>query len=119
MPLGSTYFGAATKSVHQMTRWLMMLLTVTVLSETFTQNHTLPGYNSRQIHNKQVEQNQDRHIGAVEIEQEDWKFYADELELFTDTHELIASGNVVYATATNRIDAARIELNTETKTGTF
>ena len=119
MPLGSTHFGAATKSGHQMTRWLMMLLTVTVLSVTFSQAQTLPGYNSRQFRIERVGENHVRLIGAVEIEQEDWKFYADELELFTDTHELIASGNVVYATATNRIAAERVEFNTETKTGTF
>ena len=105
MPLGSTHFGAATKSVLQMTRWLMMLLTVTVLSVTFSQAQTLPGYNSRQFRIERVGENHVRLIGAVEIEQEDWKFYADELELFTDTHELIASGNVVYATATNRKQA--------------
>ncbi len=57
--------------------------------------------------------------GQVEIECGEQSFAADEVELFTDTHKLIATGNVVFTSGTNRIAADRLEYNTETRTGIF
>ena len=58
-------------------------------------------------------------IGQVEIDCGDQSFAADEVELFTDTHTLIATGNVVFTSGTNRIAADRLDYNTETRTGVF
>jgi LPS-assembly protein len=58
-------------------------------------------------------------IGEVEISCGDQTFSADEVELFNDTHRLLASGNVVFTSENNRIAADRLEYNTETRTGTF
>ena len=58
-------------------------------------------------------------IGQVEIQCGDQSFAADEVELFTDTHKLIAIGNVVFTSGTNRIAADRLDYNTETRTGIF
>src|SRR5690606_18013655 len=46
-------------------------------------------------------------------------FAADEVEFFSDRNLLIATGNVVFTTGTNRIAADRLEYNTEKGTGTF
>ena len=58
-------------------------------------------------------------VGQVEIECGEQSFAADEVEIFTDTHKLLASGNVVFTTGNNRIAADRLEYNTETRTGVF
>ena len=58
-------------------------------------------------------------VGQVEIDCGDQSFAADEVELFTDTHRLIATGNVVFTSGTNRIAADRLDYNTETRTGIF
>ena len=60
-----------------------------------------------------------RLIGAVEIERDDWKFFAEEVELFTDTERLVASGNVVYTSADTSLAADRVEFDMKTQTGTF
>ncbi len=57
--------------------------------------------------------------GQVEIECGEQSFAADEVELFTDTHKLIATGNVVFTSGTSRVAADRLEYNTETRTGIF
>lgn len=57
--------------------------------------------------------------GEVEIECGEQSFAADEIELFESTHTLIATGNVVFTSGSNRIAADRLEYNTQTKTGTF
>ncbi len=58
-------------------------------------------------------------IGQVEIECGEQSFAADEVELFTDTHKLIAIGNVVFTSGSSRIAADRLDYNTETRTGIF
>jgi LPS-assembly protein len=58
-------------------------------------------------------------IGQVEIYCDDQSFSADEIEGFNDTHQMIATGNVVFTHGTSRIAADRMEYNTQTKTGTF
>ena len=58
-------------------------------------------------------------IGQVEINCNDQSFSADEVEGFNDTHQIIATGNVVFTQGTSRIAADRMDYNTQTKTGTF
>ena len=60
-----------------------------------------------------------RRIGNVEVECPDMKFYADEVELFTDTNRLVATGNVVFVSMTNQIGAERLEFDIKAGTGTF
>lgn len=57
--------------------------------------------------------------GDVELESGDTKFYADQVEIFTDQDKMVASGNVVMATSTQRIGADSMEFNIRTKLGTF
>jgi LPS-assembly protein len=47
------------------------------------------------------------------------KFSADQVELFTDTSKLVASGNVVFTNPEGRIAAERVEFDLNSDTGTF
>ena len=68
---------------------------------------------------EQVTKGHIRLKGQVEIDCGDQTFAADEVELFEDTHQLIATGDVVFTSGKNRVAADRLEYNTQTKTGTF
>lgn len=57
--------------------------------------------------------------GDVEIESGDTKFFADEVEIFTDQNKMVARGNVVMSTPTQRIGAESMEFDIKTKLGTF
>lgn len=79
-----------------------------------------PGFTmSKQWTIERLAENHWKLVGAVEIEKDDMKFYADEVEIFSDTGALIAIGNVVYSSGGNRIAADRLEFNTNTRLGTF
>ena len=58
-------------------------------------------------------------IEDVQIDCNDIQLFADQAELFSDVDRLIAIGNVVFVSGTNRISAERLSFNTRTKTGTF
>jgi LPS-assembly protein len=58
-------------------------------------------------------------IKDVHVDCNDIQLFADQAELFTDVDRMLASGNVVFVSGTNRISAERMEFNTRTKTGTF
>ncbi len=60
-----------------------------------------------------------RRSGAVEIDCGSMKFFADQVELFTDTNRLVAAGNVVFVTPGSRIAAERLEFDTARGTGVF
>ena len=47
------------------------------------------------------------------------QFFADEVDLYSDTNQLVASGNVVFTSAEGRIAAETVEFNTLTGEGTF
>ena len=82
----------------------------------------IPGYDSKQFRIEQIDTNHLRLTGQVEIENIDvkgQKFYANVVDIHTDTHLLEASGNVLYETATARIAAERVVFNTRAGTGTF
>jgi LPS-assembly protein len=78
------------------------------------------GYTSSQMRLERVTSTHWRFGGQVELDHESGvKFFADEADLYTDTHQLVARGNVVFANAEGRISAERLEFNTESQTGTF
>lgn len=79
-----------------------------------------PGFTlSKQWTIERVGDNHWKLIGAVEIEKDEMKFFADEIDIYTDTDLLTAEGNVVFTDGRNRIAADRLEFNTETRLGTF
>ncbi len=57
--------------------------------------------------------------GDVEIQRDDVKFFADEVDIFTDVHMLHAKGNVLFTNGTTRIAADTAEFDYETKLGVF
>jgi lipopolysaccharide assembly outer membrane protein LptD (OstA) len=74
---------------------------------------------NRQWTIEQISKNHYKLKGEVEIDCGDQSFAADEIELFEDTHKMIATGDVVFTSGNNRIAADRLEYNTQTKTGIF
>ena len=74
---------------------------------------------NRQWTIEQISKNHYKLKGEVEIDCGDQSFAADEIELFDDTHKMIATGDVVFTSGNNRIAADRLEYNTQTKTGIF
>jgi LPS-assembly protein len=78
------------------------------------------GFTSSQWRLERLSSTHLRFSGQVEVEhQSGVRFFADEMDLHTDTHLLTASGNVVFSNADGRISADRLEFNTKTQTGTF
>lgn len=67
----------------------------------------------------QVTKDHIRRSGGVEVVCADMQFFADEMELFLDRHQLVAKGNVVFASSGSRIAADRMEFDTRERTGTF
>ncbi len=68
---------------------------------------------------EQVSSTHLRLTGEVEIEGDTVRFYADEVNLYTDTNRLVATGNVVFSSPEGRISADRVDYDTKTGTGTF
>ncbi|HEY3382748.1 MAG TPA: LPS assembly protein LptD [Vicinamibacterales bacterium] len=66
-----------------------------------------------------ISKNHVKLIRAVEAQSGDTKFYADEVESFTDIHKVVATGNVTVRQPDSQISADRAEFNTETRLGTF
>ena len=50
---------------------------------------------------------------------ENWEFYADQVDLYTDESRLVATGNVVFSSGGGRVAAERAEFNIDDNTGTF
>ena len=65
------------------------------------------------------DENHFRLIKNVQVNCNDIQFFADEAEVFADLDRVLASGNIVFVSSSNRISADRMEFNTKTKTGTF
>jgi folylpolyglutamate synthase/dihydrofolate synthase len=80
----------------------------------------IPGLNtSKQFTIERLGENHWKLTGEVELEKDDMRFFADEVEYFADSEIVLARGNVVYASRDNRIAADRMEFNTKTRTGVF
>jgi LPS-assembly protein len=58
-------------------------------------------------------------VGSVELAQGSMKFYADEVEYFTNTDRLLAAGNVLLTEVDHLIAADRADFNAKTRLGTF
>ena len=58
-------------------------------------------------------------INQAAIEGPNLKFFADDVDLYTNTNRIVASGNVVFTNSEGRISAERLEFNTGTGIGTF
>ncbi len=54
----------------------------------------------------------------VRIDCDDMHLTADQMEIF-DGHRVVATGNVLFESATNRVASERLEFDTKTRTGTF
>ena len=68
----------------------------------------------------EIEGDHIRIVDAVEIPMPSGDtFFADQVDIYTDTSRLIATGNVVVANAEGRISANRVEFDLATGTGTF
>lgn len=80
----------------------------------------IPGLNtSKQFTIERLGETHWKLTGEVELEKDDMRFFADEVDYYTDTETVFARGNVVYASRDNRIAADRMEFNTRTRTGVF
>src|SRR3954453_24194110 len=55
----------------------------------------------------------------VQIDCDEMQLFADHVESFQAEGRVIATGNVLYVSGGNRINAERLEFNTKTRTGTF
>ena len=67
----------------------------------------------------QVEKNHIKLTGAVECRRGDLVLFADEAEIWTDTHRVVLTGNVTFRQRDAQITADRAEFNSETRLGTF
>ncbi len=77
------------------------------------------GFSSRQMQMERVSETHWKLTGLVEVECERVKFFADAIEMFTDTNRLVATGNVVFSSPAARIAAEKAEFDTSTLTGVF
>ncbi len=55
----------------------------------------------------------------VQIDCDEMQLFADHMEFFQTEGRVIATGNVLFVTGGNRINAERMDFNTRTRTGTF
>ena len=72
---------------------------------------------SRSAH--QISDNHIRFTGDVEIVCDQDKFFADEMDVYTDTNLIEARGNIVFVSSDGQINADRMTFNTKTRTGVF
>ncbi len=77
------------------------------------------GFSSRQIQMERVSETHWKLSGLVEVECERVKFFADAIEIFTDTDRLVATGNVVFSSPLARVAAESADFDTKTLTGVF
>lgn len=81
--------------------------------------NAVSGFSSKQTQMERVSDTHWKLTGLVEVECERVKFFADAIEMFTDTNRLIATGNVVFSSPAARIAAEKAEFDTSTLTGVF
>jgi LPS-assembly protein len=78
------------------------------------------GYVSSQMRIDRPSASHVRLTGEVQVDYENGlQFFADEVDLHTDTNILTAHGNVVFVNPEGRISAERVEFNIDSQTGTF
>jgi LPS-assembly protein len=67
----------------------------------------------------QLEKNHIKLSGAVECRRDDLELFADDVEIWTDTHRVVLTGNVTFRQRDAQISADRAVFNSETRLGTF
>lgn len=77
------------------------------------------GFGSKQVQMERVSETHWKLSGLVEVECERVKFFADAIEIFTDTNRLVATGNVVFTSPLARVAAESADFDTKTLTGVF
>ena len=106
----------------------LICLTVLIVSLAAARDagaQQIPGWNQKSFSFESLGDGRYRLMREVDIEGEPGspnagqKFFADDLQLDTNTGELIAIGNVVFSTPTARISSDSVVFNTKTKMGTF
>ena len=76
--------------------------------------------NSDQAHFEKIDADHWKLTGQVVLEpQTGVKLYADQVDLFMNTHTLTASGNVVFSNPEGRLSAERVDFDIDKGTGTF
>lgn len=76
-------------------------------------------FDSRQFRIEQLGENHVRLVGEVEIDEEDYQFFADQVDVYLDESRLVAVGNVVYAGDGGRVSGDRAEFHITERTATF
>jgi LPS-assembly protein len=107
-------------NMRRLARILLCGGLLAVATAAAAQTGPLPGMDAaRQRSIKRLADNHWQLTDAVEIERDGVRLFADEIEYFTDTYRVIATGNVVFATESHRIAADSADFNLQTKLGTF
>src|SRR5918999_709472 len=100
----------------------VLLPLVILASAAPVRAQALPGIKfSSQARAEQIGPNHYRLTGNVEgeLERENLKFAADQVDYYTDTRRLIGTGHVVVITEDSHISADKADINTRTRTGVF
>ena len=77
------------------------------------------GWERLAVHTEQIGEGHFRLREKAEITCDTFKFFADQVDVYTDEDRLVASGNVLFTTPDTRISASRVEFNLKAKTGVF
>ena len=101
--------------------WLFLVIAGTVGA---ADAQTLPGIDtSRQFRIEQLPGNHTRLTGEVEMSggagADTWRFFADQIDIFTDESRLVATGNVVFTSEGGHVAADRVEFDIDAVTATF
>ena len=109
------------KPLRQPARAVAAALVLVAAASAGARAQLLPGFDfdSRQFRIEQVGDGHFRLIGEVEIEGENYQFFADRVDVFPEETRLVAEGNVVYVGDGGRVAAERAEFDTEALTATF
>jgi LPS-assembly protein len=106
-------------------RMIFVVVAALLLLAAEVSAQIVPGWNTKQFSLERIDAERVRLMREVEIEGEPGgenagqKFFADDLQLNTRTGELIATGNVVFASPTVRISSDSVVFNTKTRMGKF
>ena len=100
--------------------WRAMIVGGLLAMSCLPASAQVPGFTvTRQFVAERLSEDHWRATGQVELEKDDMRFYADEVDYYPKEHRLVATGNVVYVSKENRIAADKLDFNTETRLGTF
>jgi len=101
-------------------RVLALLLVLTALPAV-GRAQQVPGFKPSRQFRIEIDGSKYRFLGEVEMTDDagTQKFFADQVDYDTETRLMVATGNVVYTSPQTRIAAEKLELNLDTKIGTF